>query len=116
MICPDCETEYREGFTTCSDCGIALVEELEPPPLEPLALETSSDVVGALVEGLESEHIPYVVQAGTAMSLIDGDVDELTEPEPWHARIWIAPGRSEEAKAMLAEIKAIFKRQQKRDE
>ena len=23
--CPDCKTEYREGFTTCSDCGKQLV-------------------------------------------------------------------------------------------
>ena len=26
MICPECESEYREGFTQCSDCDVALVE------------------------------------------------------------------------------------------
>lgn len=26
--CPVCKTEYREGITTCSDCGATLVEEL----------------------------------------------------------------------------------------
>ena len=30
--CPDCGTEYRAGFTRCSDCGAALVET--PPPAE----------------------------------------------------------------------------------
>ena len=27
--CPKCKYEYREGFTTCSDCGCDLVEVLE---------------------------------------------------------------------------------------
>lgn len=25
MICPECQAEYREGFTQCADCGVALV-------------------------------------------------------------------------------------------
>jgi len=28
MFCPQCESEYREGFTTCADCGVALVDTL----------------------------------------------------------------------------------------
>ncbi|HHY05167.1 MAG TPA: zinc ribbon domain-containing protein, partial [Thermoanaerobacterales bacterium] len=27
--CPKCRTEYRDGFTKCSDCGSELVNELE---------------------------------------------------------------------------------------
>lgn len=40
MICPNCKFKYREGFTTCPDCGSYLVEELseekcpEPRPSE----------------------------------------------------------------------------------
>ena len=30
--CPQCGTEYREGFDRCSDCGVALVAA--PPPAE----------------------------------------------------------------------------------
>jgi hypothetical protein len=32
---PLCKTEYREGFTTCSDCESALVEELDNDPSPP---------------------------------------------------------------------------------
>jgi hypothetical protein len=27
MICPNCEAEYVEGFTACSDCGTALIPD-----------------------------------------------------------------------------------------
>jgi hypothetical protein len=27
MFCPNCKTEYREGFSRCSDCGADLVQE-----------------------------------------------------------------------------------------
>jgi hypothetical protein len=29
MFCPNCKTEYREGFGQCSDCGATLVESLD---------------------------------------------------------------------------------------
>jgi hypothetical protein len=28
MFCPVCKSEYREGFTKCSDCGVDLVKQL----------------------------------------------------------------------------------------
>ena len=29
MICPQCKAEYRQGFTVCADCEVALVESAE---------------------------------------------------------------------------------------
>lgn len=28
--CPNCHSEYREGFVVCADCGVALVDSLPP--------------------------------------------------------------------------------------
>jgi hypothetical protein len=28
MFCPECKAEYRPGFLRCSDCDVALVDEL----------------------------------------------------------------------------------------
>lgn len=30
MFCPVCRLKYKQGFTTCSDCGVELVYELPP--------------------------------------------------------------------------------------
>lgn len=30
MVCPVCHSEYRQGFTICSDCGVELVDEITP--------------------------------------------------------------------------------------
>jgi hypothetical protein len=36
MFCPKCKAEYRQGFATCSDCNISLVQILRAEVEEPL--------------------------------------------------------------------------------
>ena len=36
MFCPECRSEYRPGFTHCSDCDVDLVNELPNADLEKL--------------------------------------------------------------------------------
>ncbi|MBR1692731.1 MAG: hypothetical protein IJ711_08160, partial [Lachnospiraceae bacterium] len=31
--CPICKNEYKEGYTTCADCKVALVDSLEEIPV-----------------------------------------------------------------------------------
>jgi hypothetical protein len=33
MYCPQCKSEYRVGFTQCSDCHVALVDHPVEPPV-----------------------------------------------------------------------------------
>jgi hypothetical protein len=35
MWCPKCRSEYREGFSECADCGVALVAALPIAPTAP---------------------------------------------------------------------------------
>jgi hypothetical protein len=114
VICPECENEYREGFTRCSDCDVALVESLDDVgemPLDdsvlvPLTIEKSGDLVGLLLEALESRQIGYVIQAGTAIPVLDGEEEPENAPFPWIARIWVTPDKAEEARELLEELRA----------
>lgn len=69
--CPSCLTEYREGFDTCADCHVPLVEALppepEPEPLpdpvdfgDPVLLLTADNELTADMQMalLEANHIP----------------------------------------------------------
>ncbi len=68
MFCPNCKTEYRPGFATCSDCGAPLVERL-PGPIstnapktagpELLWTGTNSAVYGVIVNALDDAGIPH---------------------------------------------------------
>ncbi|MGH4140623.1 hypothetical protein [Clostridium sp.] len=47
--CPKCKCEYREGFTTCSDCGCELVEVLESTKDETIGENNENDTVVFLI-------------------------------------------------------------------
>lgn len=108
MYCPECETEYREGIRNCSDCDVALVDELTAEKdqdlgLVPLTISTSSEFVAELIEALEEAEVPYVIQAGTALPLFDG------EPElhslRWQARIIVSRDSSEDAESIMEKVR-----------
>jgi hypothetical protein len=107
IYCPDCRAEYREGFTSCADCNVALVRRLAsevPDDLVPLAHESSFELVGELLDRLEKNDIPYVIQAGTALQLLDNPATEIARPQPWEARIWVAASAQRAATAILDEL------------
>src|SRR3954470_17021807 len=61
-FCPNCEAEYREGFTVCPDCNVELVAELtqenkthdtgegEPVPLQSFKTGAEAEMVRELLE------------------------------------------------------------------
>ena len=71
MFCPECRTEYREGFTVCADCGTTLVPELPPEPPTEISSEgiDFEEVLGFMDEGvvaivkslLDEEGIDYYI-------------------------------------------------------
>jgi len=71
MFCPNCDTEYRDGFTTCSDCGATLVDippgQSDSGAMKVLWAGTDPQFAGTLREALdraELQHRDDVVPLG----------------------------------------------------
>ena len=108
MYCPECRAEYREGFTTCSDCGVSLVESLaepEHPTGEFIEVFESADaalmpVVASLLHGAG---IPFLVQGGeTSGGLFPlGSVGGGSDERLLRAIVKVPGEYAEDAKALL---------------
>jgi hypothetical protein len=65
--CPECRCEYRPGFDTCSDCGVALVDHLLPEPEEEAhesgGLGVTATAVWSGGQGFEAEAIRSMLEA-----------------------------------------------------
>src|SRR6266542_4445800 len=76
MYCPQCRTEYREGFVRCSDCNIALVNQLEPVARNvelTKVFETAEPSLIPVVESLlRSAGIEFLVKNGRLHSTMPG--------------------------------------------
>lgn len=104
--CPECRAEYRDGFVTCSDCDVPLVRRLQSEVgdhLIALAREQSFEFVADIVDALENQNVPYVIEAGTALPLRDNH-DRIDRPAPWEARIWVATSFHERAREIYADV------------
>jgi hypothetical protein len=112
MFCPECEAEYRDGFTTCADCDVALVSALGETSLVSLGVAVSPEFVALFAAALEKAGIPYAIEAGTALRVLDGDVETIEVPEPWLARVWVMGSRLEEGQAIHEEVRLAVLREQ----
>ena len=74
MFCPQCRTEYREGFYTCTDCGVSLVSELPPESapehleFEEVLISLSGSDIAMIKSLLESEGITYYFRGESSYS------------------------------------------------
>ena len=76
MFCPKCESEYRQGSNVlrlrrAARSGAAAEDHAKG--LVALTEETSSRMLGDLVERLEKAAVPSVIEAGTALSMLLDD-------------------------------------------
>jgi hypothetical protein len=106
VYCPECRVEYREGFTECADCHVALLAGPPPPePLDPfdpslelvVVLETNNGIQLAMATGLlDDAKIPYFV-LGQIAKLVN-DVSPFLNK--W-VRVQVPRDREAEARELL---------------
>jgi hypothetical protein len=108
MYCPECQTEYREGFTECSDCHVPLLPGPAPSASEPfnpdldlvVVLETDQRIQLAMAKGLlEEAGIPFYV-LGQITTLIN-EVDPFLMK--W-VRLQVPRDREAEAREILQPV------------
>lgn len=68
MFCPLCQSEYRQGFTRCADCGLDLVSSLDLPevrenPPELFWTGRDEELFDLLVTGLRDAAIPCAAKS-----------------------------------------------------
>lgn len=115
MFCPQCESEYREGFTTCADCNVALVDALsdredeEADDNEPAVtvLETGDPGELALAHSLlEAEGINAVFMGERIQNLFGmGSLGAGFNIAVGPASVQVLAHDAERAREILAELK-----------
>jgi hypothetical protein len=91
MFCPECKTEYREGFYECADCGVPLVDVLPKEEEDKILFGETADADGLTMvfqtadnhdfitaaKILEDAGIPY---CGRDSRSGDAQVDNVAQP------------------------------------
>jgi hypothetical protein len=106
MFCPQCRSEYRPGFTRCSDCDVDLVWELprdahaehdEPNLVK--AFETGNPALIPIVQSLlEDAKIECVIKNPR-----DYDVFN-TNPLLGPAEFWVREDEADAARELLDDL------------
>ena len=77
MYCPQCLTEYRDGFNECADCRVALMAGTPPPqaardaaPVQVVVLETTDGFAVNLAKAsLDDAGIGYQIDSRNTQRL-----------------------------------------------
>jgi len=84
------------------------VSELAPAAydeaLTPLTERVDPFTLGDLTDRLEKAGVPYIVEAGTALALLDHPEQQMTAPDDWQARVWVASAFAERAQRIWDDI------------
>ncbi len=105
MFCPQCKTEYREGFTRCADCDIDLVDSLPPEPepeyvdFKPILATFNPGDIAVIESILDGEDITYYFQ---------GEHINLVRPLGDPARLMVRSDQVETAIELLKDLKFSF--------
>ena len=104
MFCPECKSEYRQGFTRCTDCDVDLVHELPSEEAEfveyerVLATHNPADI--AVIKSiLDGEEVDYFFK---------GELFNQLEPPVQPATLMVRKDQSETANDLLKDLNVVF--------
>ena len=113
MYCPQCRSEYRAGVTSCRECGVDLVDELQPEPgyewTDPVTVLSTSDpaVLAVAQSVLRADGIPIFTQGEMLQDLLGlgraGGFNVLTGP----AKLQVPRKHEARARMLLQEPQAL---------
>jgi len=103
MFCPQCKSEYRDGFLKCVGCGADLVGALPPEPAGDCGDEEFVEVFSTYQQGdiafiksvLDGEGIIYFFQGESSVLLIAAGA---------YARLLVKADEAERAREILQEL------------
>jgi len=108
MVCPECGSEYREGFTQCADCEVPLVDATPEEAGEPDAelvkvFEANNAAVLPLVESvLIDAQIDFMKKGDVFQELFAlGRVGLVSNNAIGPAEIWVRKEDEAEARALI---------------
>ena len=111
MFCPVCKVEYRDGFTRCSDCDVALVDHLPTEsPADDRDAPRDADGRELLWSGVDSNAYDAIRDALDAARVAHKDTSQefgLLQNFRQSAQfIWIDPRDREAARVVLSKVLA----------
>jgi hypothetical protein len=114
MFCPLCKCEYRQGFTTCADCDVALVAKLPSNPTPEANSETEPERTHAtLIPVFETYNQPDMViikselDAAGIIYHFSGESFHMMGVRPLPTRLLVASDQREDVLAILRNLAFI---------
>jgi hypothetical protein len=107
MICPECGSEYRAGFTHCNDCDVDLVEPIEGEPDAQLTKVWSgtNPAILPLVESLLDEaEIPFMKRGESIQDFFAGGRMLGLNPVVGPVEFWVRSEHAAQALELLSGV------------
>jgi Putative prokaryotic signal transducing protein len=99
MICPNCKCEYIRGITQCADCGVTLVDKLEP---DKMSGEVSIVSVWQGNDPAECERVKAALEnAGIEFLDLDNKGFNPFAPSGAKVEIWVPIADREAARKII---------------
>jgi len=113
MFCPECRSEYREGFTRCTDCDVDLVAELPALP----AVDEAPRIVFTTSQPSEAALMKSVLEAsGVEVFAFDEHQANITVPMATllgDVKLAVSPEQEQLARDVLRDYQETAENDQK---